>query len=473
MTTPPMSPRGKRSRSASKEAGAAARRPRSSGSRSEEGPAPAEFSLGDSFVRAGRTGAAIGKIYLEHRGVALLERRGPARLARAARSRWLERSAETQCDASVELGGLLLKSCQFLGSRADLFPPAFIDRLSRLQDRVPHHPYPVVRRVIREELGAPPEKLFRRFWRSPIASASLAQVHRAVLPDGRHVAVKVQRPEVPAAIRADLRNLRIALGAVERLEGPLGFGQLLDEIEALVPRELDFAREAESAQRLARDLAEAPGIRIPAPIPELGSPRVLVTEYVPGIKVTDRRRLKRAGIAPADVVSRLVDAYARQILERGFFHADPHPGNLLVVPGPDGPTLWFVDFGLVQELPPGFREGLIPLAVALVSGSASGVAAALAQLGAEEAEPEARTLERVGALLVEFVRLKQREETSEQARDLGRELQEFARSQAEVRFPVHLWLLSRVLGLLFGVAASLGERIDLVASLGPHLLRAR
>ena len=271
------------------------------------------------------------------------------------------------------MGGLLLKAGQYLSTRSDVLPPAYIEALTRLQDRVPPHPYRVVRRVIQEEFGAAPEQLFTRFWRRPLASASLAQVHRAILDDGRHVAVKVQRPEIAAAVAADLRNLRVAFQAIERLEGKLGLRLLLEELEEAVPRELDFAREAASARRVARNFAAEPGSRVyvPEPIDALTRPRVIASEYVAGIKVTDLRRLRRAGIDPGEVLQVLLGAYAAQILRHGLFHADPHPGNLLVEPRDDGFRLVFVDFGLVQEVPPDFREQAARLATHLLSGDAA------------------------------------------------------------------------------------------------------
>jgi predicted unusual protein kinase regulating ubiquinone biosynthesis (AarF/ABC1/UbiB family) len=415
--------------------------------------------------RAGQTSAAIAKIYLGYKVLALLERRGLDRFMRNARRRWDAASARTLHDAAVRLGGLLLKAGQFLGSRPDVVPAAYVRRLSRLQDRVPPHPYPVVRELIEAELGSPPAALFARLWRRPIASASLAQVHRARLRDGRDVAVKVQRPEVAATVEADLRSLRVAVAALERLEGPLGLAPLLDELEEVVPRELDFAREAEAAERMRRNFEDDPGILIPAVIPGLTSRRVLVTEYVRGIKITDRRRLDRAGIDRTALVERLVEAYATQILKHGYFHADPHPGNLLAVPTDGKPALAFVDFGLVEELPPEFRLALVGLAGPLLAGDAEGTGRALEGLGVMTRNGDPRAPAAAGALLVEFVRRKRTQPGRARSRDLVEQLSELARENPDLEIPTHLWLITRVLGLIWGTAAALGVPVDLFGAM--------
>jgi predicted unusual protein kinase regulating ubiquinone biosynthesis (AarF/ABC1/UbiB family) len=393
-------------------------------------------------------------------------------VARAGRRRWHRTSARTLSNAALDLGGLLLKAGQYLSTRSDVLPPGYVEALTRLQDRVPPHPYRVVRQVIKSELGAEPDAIFARFWRRPVASASLAQVHRAQLRDGRDVAVKVQRPEIGAAVQADLRNLRVAVEAIERFEGELGLRLMLDELEESVPRELDFEREAESARAIARNFEGDASVRIPKVVSELSTQRVLVTDYIAGIKVTDTRRLHRDGVDPERVLQTLLDAYARQILVHGLFHADPHPGNLLVVPGENGSfELAFVDFGLVQDVPASFRQSARELGVHLLSGQALGAAQALERLGLETEDPDADTLTRVAELLVEFVRRKRNSEGPVQTRDIGEELMEVLRTDPLVHMPPHLWLIGRVLGLLRGLATTLGTREHFVPSLVRYLMR--
>jgi predicted unusual protein kinase regulating ubiquinone biosynthesis (AarF/ABC1/UbiB family) len=308
-----------------------------------------------------------------------------------------------------------------------------------------------------------------------MASASLAQVHRATLHDGREVAVKVQRADVRAALAADLATLRLAARAIEGLEGALGFSLLLDQLEDSLSRELDFALEARSAERLARCFAGSPQVRIPAVVGEFTRPRVLVTEYLPGIRVTDRVRLGRAGVDPAAVVDALLRAYAAQVFEHGLFHADPHPGNLLVLPGMAGAfALGFVDFGIVQEVPAGFRAAALELARGVLARDAAGAAAALRALGLTTRDPEARTIERFAEkLMSQLGDAPGAPIAGERIAGLGNELQALLRADPLATLPPHLFLLGRVLGLLAGVCAQLGVRANLARALLPSLFEAR
>jgi ubiquinone biosynthesis protein len=434
-----------------------------------------ELGPRERFRRAARTGSAIARIYLGYKGLRLLDR-GPLRgVVGVARRRWDRVSAATLGGAARDLGGVLLKAGQFLSTRADVLPAAYVERLARLQDRARPLPYAVVRRVLCEELGAEPEELFTRVWRRPMASASLAQVHRATLRDGREVALKVQRPDVRAALAADLSTLRIAVRAIEGLEGSLGFAILLDQLEGSLARELDFALEAESAARMARNFAASPRVRIPAVVEEFTRARVLVTEYLPGIRVTDRARLTRAEVDPAAVVEALLGAYAAQVFEHELFHADPHPGNLLVLPGAGGDfALGFVDFGLVQEVPAGFRAGALELAQRVLARDAAGTAAALRGLGLATRDPAARTIELFAErLMAHLGRVDAHVVAGDRMAQLGAELSTLLRADPLATIPPHLFLLGRVLGLLAGVSAQLGVRANLARALLPSLFDAR
>jgi len=430
----------------------------------------AELGPRERIRRAARTGSAIARIYLGYKGLHLLDR-GPLRgVVGVARRRWDRFSAATLDGAARDLGGVLLKAGQFLSTRADVLPAAYVERLARLQDRARPQPYTVVRQVLCEELGAPPEELFARVWRRPLASASLAQVHRATLRDGREVAVKVQRPDVRAALAADLATLRIAVRAIEGLEGALGLSLLLDQLEVSLARELDFALEAESAERMARIFAASPRVRIPPVIAEFTRPRVLVTEYLPGIRISDRTRITRAGIEPARVVDALLAAYADQVFAHGFFHADPHPGNVLVLPGEGGEfALGFVDFGIVQEVPEGFRAGAIELARRVLARDAAGSAAALRALGLATRDPEARTIEAVAETLMTHLGRLDAHGAHDRISELGAELSSLLRADPLATLPPHLFLLGRVVGLLAGVSAQLGVRANLARALLPGL----
>ncbi len=413
----------------------------------------------------------FGRVYLGTKAHQLLERTlGPPDMA----ERWdahHRASAEAIYSAAIDLRGLILKGCQFLGSRADVLPPPYVEILGRLQDRVPAHGFSVVRRTVERELGAPLEDVFSWIGERPIAAASLAQVHEAKLHDGRHVAVKVQYPEIDGLVRSDLSNLRALFRAVGVIEKDFDLMPLLDELGAYLPLELDFENEARNAERVADFFADRGDVAVPEIVWEHTTRRILVMEFVEGIKINDAEALQAAGVDTEKIATLLVEAFSEQILVRGFFHADPHPGNLLVQP--EGPRLVLLDFGLAKDLPEGFHAGMVDFVSSLLQGRVELMAHALGELGFEtrdggdEALLEiAKVILRVGQELRERKGL--RPETVE---ELRREIPEHVRRNPIVRIPHHLVLLGRVVGLLSGVSTALGANIDVVQTLAPFALR--
>ncbi len=427
-------------------------------------------STADRLYRARRIGTTFTRVYLGIRANRFIARRlRPADMA----ARWQQfnrASADSIYDAAVELRGLILKGCQFMGSRADVFPPEYVRVLSRLQDRVPPKPFPVVRRSVERELQCQLCDVFASFSARPIASASLAQVHEARLRTGERVAVKVQYPEVEALVRGDLANLRFLFRAVGWMERDVDLMPLIDELATQVPRELDFLSEGRNAERMAGLLADRSDVVVPRIHWAYTTRRVLVMEFMEGIKITDVEALRRAGVDTGRVAQTLVESYCAQVLRDGFFHADPHPGNILVQPGGGGaPRLVLLDFGLAKELPPEFRRGVVDLASGLLRSDADAVALALLDLGFEVRGGDA-ALREIAAFLMQAAQdLSQHSFLDrESAERIGRELAERIRENPVVRIPSHVVLIARVLGLLSGVSRSLGSRVDLVRTLVPY-----
>ena len=285
--------------------------------------------------RQTRAYAAALRVALSYLWFDAVARARGGRWARRRRAALHRRNGRRVREAVLRLRGLFVKAGQLASVLTQLLPEPFRAELEGLQDRVPAGPPDAVRARIREELGADPEDLFARFDDAPVASASLAQVHRATLHDGREVAVKVQHSDIEAIARIDLRAIETILRAVGRWFGVRGLWEQFREIEAVVLAELDFGREAASAEAIGAALG--PGVAVPAVVPELSTRRVLTTEYVEAVKAGDRAALDAAGVDRAALAERILDAYGGMIFRDGLYHADPHPGNLLVRVRPEPP----------------------------------------------------------------------------------------------------------------------------------------
>ncbi len=427
----------------------------------------------ERVYRARRISTTFGRVYLGIKANQLLEARWRPADMRERWSRFNRSSAEAIYATAIDLRGLILKGCQFMGARSDVLPREYVEVLSKLQDRVPPKSFAVVRRTVESELGRRLEDVFEQFAERPIASASLAQVHEARLRGGERVAVKVQYPEVAALVRSDLANLRVLFRAIGALERKLDLMPLIDELGSQVPRELDFVSEADNAEQAAKQLSGRSDVRVPRIHRELTTRRLLVMEFVDGIKISDVAGLRAAGVDVQRVAQTLVEVYCEQVLVHGFFHADPHPGNLLVEPGTS--RLVMLDFGLAKDLPPGFREAVVRLAASLLSDDAVALASALFDMGFETRTGEREALAEAARFFLDFAARFRAQPFADPRmfEQLGEEMPEMIRKNPIVRVPGHIVLLGRVLGLLSGVSRTLGSRVDLLRTLVPYVLGRR
>ena len=381
-----------------------------------------------------------------------------------------QRSAQAVYDLATRLEGLPIKVCQFLGSRADILPDAYVEVLSQLQDKVPPRTAQSMREVVVRELGCPIEDVFAEFHDAQIASASLAQVHRARLHDGREVAVKIQYPEIARLVATDIRNFAFLVGILARLEPNFDFRVLVDEVTKLVPLELDFLNEAANAERMAVCLANRADVFVPPIVREHSTARVLVSEYAPGVRVTDVAGLVQMGVDPKDVARRVSEIFTEMILTHGFFHGDPHPGNILVQPGP---RLVLIDFGLAKALPPSFREAVVRLTAAIMGGQPRDVAAAFRGLGFRTKHDSDESLAMLGEAFLGFA-LKNGMAYANAAllQKFNDELPRAMRANPLVEIPGDILLVGRVMGLLSGIGKQLGSEVDPAALLLPYLAAA-
>jgi ubiquinone biosynthesis protein len=266
--------------------------------------------------------------------------------------------------ALEDLGPTFIKLGQLLSTRSDLLPPDVIVELAKLQDQVPPVPFELIRQVIETELGQPLEKIFSSFEQTPLGSASLGQVHLATLPDHRQVVVKVQRPGVAKIIDTDLLVLA-DLARLAEHRTPWGriysFSEMVEEFSRSLREELDYTVESRHAERIAAGFNGDPTVRIPAVLWELTTTKISTQEYFAGISLEDHNALVAAGYSLSSIAQRLTQAMIKQVLEIGYFHADPHPGNILVLPGE---IIGFLDFGLVGYLSAPQKEIFIRMIMA-------------------------------------------------------------------------------------------------------------
>lgn len=278
----------------------------------------------------------------------------------------------------VELQGLFIKVGQLLSIMANFLPAQFRSGLEALQDQVPPRPYDEIERRIEEELGKPTGKLFRRLEREPIASASLGQVHEAWLVDGTHVAVKVQHKDIDDIVRLDLTTIRRIMSIVSMFVPVQGLDAYYHQVRSMIEEELDFLREAHNIARIADNFTKDPKVQFPRPLEELCTRRVMTTTFVEGIKVGDVAALDAAGVDRKELARRIVQVFCQQIFVDGLYHADPHPGNMLIAPGGE---LVLLDFGAVAELSPKMREGIPEFLEAVIRRDTDTIIKALRKMG--------------------------------------------------------------------------------------------
>ncbi|MFL6582951.1 MAG: ABC1 kinase family protein [Chthoniobacterales bacterium] len=373
--------------------------------------------------------------------------------------------ADQLADDLEKLGPTFVKVGQLLSTRVELMPRAYLEALERLQDKVEPFSFAEVERIVTSELGVRMSKAFSEFDDQPTASASLGQVHLARLRDGRRVAVKVQRPNIRERMFEDLDALdEIA----EFLDGHTEFGKkyefsrMLDEMRKSLLRELDYRQEAINLRTFGENLREFPSIIVPAPIADYCTERVLTMDYVPGRKVTEMSPLARMefdGEARADELFR---AYLKQILVDGFFHADPHPGNVFLT---DDYRVALIDLGMVGRIMPRMQEDLLQLLLAVAEGRGEEAAQTAIKIGQPKPDfDEVGFTRRVSEIVAV-----QKSATVEQMQ-VGRLVLEVTTVAAEtnVRVPQEMTMLGKTLLNLDQVGRALEPRFDPNAAIRRH-----
>ena len=405
------------------------------------------------------------RIYVPYKAIQLWSRlTGDGR--KEARYRRLDlRAARALYRTSIRLEGLLIKASQFIATRADILPDEWVSTLAGLQDRVPPQPFEIIRKQIERELGRPLESIFSEFNPVPLAAASLAQVHAARTIDGRRCAVKIQYPRIEAIVDADLRNLGFTLRILAWLEPNFDFRVIAREILKYIPMELDFINEARNSEIIAANFAHRDDVVIPRVYRELTTRRVLTMELVEGIKVTDLAALERAGIDKHQVAQKLIEMFTQQILRDGFFHADPHPGNILVQ---QGPRIVLLDFGLAKDFPPAFRDAFVRLTFAILSTNRDAIVTAFHDLGFRTRDGSPDTLLMLAdVFLGNSVKRNKAYADRDLIEEFSADLPRTLRANPIVEVPADVLLVNRVMGLMSGLGKTLDSQVNLFATLMP------
>jgi predicted unusual protein kinase regulating ubiquinone biosynthesis (AarF/ABC1/UbiB family) len=388
--------------------------------------------------------------------------------------------------AIIHLDGLFIKVGQLISILANFLPEEFRRELEGLQDSIPARPIEQIVDRLEREFGRGPQTLFAWWSPEPMASASLAQVHEARLQNGRRVAVKVQHADIDEIAQLDLRAIRRILAIVQFVTRVRGLESYHDEISAMIREELDFRKEAEHIALIASHFENDPMVEFPVVIQELSTDKVLTTEFVEGTKVTDLAQLERRGVNRPALAQRILTAYCQMIFVDGVYHADPHPGNILVR---DDGSIVFVDFGAVGELSRDMKEGIPQFLDGVIKRESAKITGALRRMGfvaRAESNGRAPDEEDVAERVIEYFQRRFLEQVSLESFSL-KDVQVDVRSKAEMladlrkldvsfreltrtfQVPKDWVLLERTMLLLLGLCTTLDPSMAPMRTIQPYL----
>jgi predicted unusual protein kinase regulating ubiquinone biosynthesis (AarF/ABC1/UbiB family) len=415
----------------------------------------------------------------------LLPRIGLGVISRRTRAARMRRIAVSFRGLAVRMGGVLIKVGQFLSSRLDVLPREITGELAGLQDEVGAESFDAIRGVVEAEFGVPLAAKFLDFEPVPVASASIGQAHRARLCEDGHgpcpqVIVKVQRPRIQEIVDADLAAIRVAGSWLQRLKSVrrhVNVPALIEEFSRSLYEEIDYVQEGKNAERFAANFKGRPEVVVPSVHWSHTTRRVLTLQDVGAIKITDYAAIEAAAISRAEVAEKLLDVYLKQVFEDGFFHADPHPGNLFVLPAPTrtrpgGWKLVFVDFGMTGRLAADSFTGLREVLLAVGTRDAGRLVRAFQTLQVLLPGADLDLLERACKRVFDVVWGKS---TREMMHITNEQFQVFANEFGDLLYempfqvPENLILLGRCVSILSGMAAGLNPDFSVWNGLAPYV----
>jgi ubiquinone biosynthesis protein len=396
-------------------------------------------------------------------GLQMISRKRGERVERLSRAVRVRMAVE-------ELGPTYIKMGQILSTRPDLVPVDFVRELAKLQDKVPSFPFSEVTRIIRDETGQPAESLFDHLDPEPLASASIGQVHRARLKDGEEVAVKVQRPGIRKLVEVDLEIMLHLATLAERHIEELAHHRpvkIVEEFARSIEKEMNYTLEATSMERVARSFLHDDTVYIPKVYREATTERVLTSEFIDGVKVSLLDRLDDDGYDRQLITQRGADILLTQVFDHGFFHADPHPGNLFILPGN---VICLLDFGMMGSVDRATREAFVELVDAVVRRDEPRTTRVLLKLTLWDEEPDMRLL---GKDVADFMG----EHLYRPLKDIhvGKLLQNMLELAAEhrLRIPPEIFLMMKAISTVEGVGLELDPDFDMIAHAEPFIKQVK
>jgi predicted unusual protein kinase regulating ubiquinone biosynthesis (AarF/ABC1/UbiB family) len=372
-------------------------------------------------------------------------------------------------DTFLDLGPTFIKVGQLFSTRADLFPSEYVEELSKLQDRVPAFSYEQVEAIVEKDLGKPTNQLFLSFDPIPLAAASLGQVHKAQLHSGEEVVVKVQRPGLKKLFTIDLQILK---GIARYFQSHPDWGRgrdwmgIYEECCRILWEEIDYISEGSNADTFRRNFQDYDWVKVPRVYWRYASPRVLTLEYLPGIKISHYEAIEAAGLDRKLIAQLGAKAYLQQLLNDGFFHADPHPGNIAV--SPEGGALIFYDFGMMGRIKTNVREQLMETLFGISQKNADRVVTSLVELGALSPTDDMGPVRRSVQYMLDNFMDKPFENQS--VAEISEDLYEIAYDQP-FRFPATFTFVMRAFSTLEGVGKGLDPDFNFMEVAKPFALQ--
>lgn len=369
---------------------------------------------------------------------------------------------------AMDMGGLIIKLGQHVSAQVDILPKEIIDELSKLQDSVDSVDFSEIQQKVESELGVSISEIFAEFNTTPIAAASLGQVHRATLRTGEDVAVKVMRPGVEDIISIDWKSIQVAIRLLKRwtkIRDFMDLDAVYDEFHETVMDELDYQKEGQNAEEFQMQLIHRDDIVVPAIHWSYTTSKVLTMEYLEGVKINNFTQLDAWGVDRTTLAKSLLEIFIEQILVEGFFHADPHPGNVLVQP--DG-TIALIDFGMVGRIADNMKAQMVALLMAVYLKDAHGAIDALNRLKFLRRNVDLEVFSRNLTLLFEQINGDTFDLSFVTSGDNAEELRDFLFSQP-FQLPANTTFLGKALGTVYGLCLGLDPEFDLIGTAKPYV----